>query len=109
MPGILEREVRERADLADVGIERLDLLARHRVQDALLPVVGGRVVVGSGNDRADAPRLAPGQLQPLEGLRAGDFVHQVAIDIDQCRAVGLFMNDVAGPELLVQGLSCHPV
>ena len=35
----------------------------------------------------DAPGLAPGQLQAFEGLRAGDFVHQVAVDVQQRGAV----------------------
>ena len=105
---ILEREVGQRADLADVGVERLDLLARHRILDAQVPVVGRRVVVGGGDDGADAPRLAPGELEPLEGLRAGHFMHQVPIDVDQRRAVGLLVDDVTGPELFVQRLSLHP-
>jgi hypothetical protein len=34
-----------------------------------------------------APQLAAGELQPFEGLRAGDFMHQMAVDVEQRRAV----------------------
>ena len=43
----------------------------------------------------------PGQPQPLEGLRAGDLVHQVAIDVGDGRAVFLGMDDVRVPQLVV--------
>ena len=104
-----EREVSERADLTHVGIQGLDLLARDRILDAALPVIGRSVVIGGGDDRTDPPRLAPSELQSLKSLRAGDLVYQVTINVDQCRTVDLFMDDVTGPKLFVQGLSCHPV
>jgi len=97
LPRILERKVGQRPDLADVGVERLDLQPRHRVLDAAVPVIGRRVVVGGGDDRRRAPGLASGELQALEGLRAGDFVHQVAVDVDQRRAIGFLMDDVVLP------------
>ncbi len=102
---IPEREIGGDAELADVAVQRDHLLARGEVFDALdapLPAGGGRVVVGGGHDRRGAPRLAPGDAQPLEGLRAGHFVHQVAIDVDQAGAVFLAMNEVVVPELVVE-------
>jgi hypothetical protein len=104
---VLEREVGQRADLADVAVEGLDLLARDRVEDALLPVVGGRVVVGRRDDGVHAPGLAPGQLEALEGLRAGDFVNQVAVDVDQRGAVVFDVHHVAGPQFFVERLRLH--
>jgi hypothetical protein len=54
---VLEREVDERAEILDVGVERLDLQARDRILDAFAPVVGRRVVVRVGDDAVLAPAL----------------------------------------------------
>jgi len=59
-------------------------------------------VVRRGDDRRHAPGLAPRQLEAFEGLRAGDFVHQVAVYVEQGRAVVLDMDDMAVPEFLVK-------
>ena len=75
LPRVLKREIRLGADRADVGVQRLDLLARHRILDAAVPMVGGRVVVGGGDNARDTPRLATSQAQTLERLWAGHFVH----------------------------------
>jgi hypothetical protein len=93
----LNGKVGQGAGFADVGVEGLDLLARDRIQDAALPMRGRRVVVGRGDDGRNAPGLAPGQFQALERLRAGDFVHQVAVDVEQRRAVVLDVHHMAVP------------
>jgi hypothetical protein len=105
--GVLEGEVHQRAEVADVGVERLHLQARDRVLDAFVPVVGRRVVVGVGDHALLAPRLAAGQAQALEGLRAGHLVHEVAVDVEQARAVGFLADDVRFPEFVVKRLASH--
>jgi hypothetical protein len=95
------------AELGAVGVERLDLQARDRVGDA----ERGRWWERCGRARRPPHRpgahLAAGQFQPLERLRAGDFVHQVAVDIQQRGAVGLEVDDVSVPEFLKKGLAGH--
>ena len=101
-----EGKVGRRAAGAHVGVQRHDLLAADGVFNAgqaLFPAGGGRVVVGSGDDGADAPHLAPRLAQALEGLRAGDFVYQVAIDVEDGGAVFFGGDDVLVPELVIQG------
>ena len=98
---VLERVIGQRTGFTDVGVEGFHLQTRDRVFDATLPMIGRRVVIGRGDDRRHPPGLASSQLQPLVGLRTGDFVHQMAINIDQRRPVGLFMHDMTLPELLV--------
>src|SRR5690606_23482828 len=96
------------AVLGDVLVERHDLLAADRVGDAVVaqfPAGGGCVVVGGGDDRAGAPDLAARLAQTLEGLRAGDFVHQVAVDVEDGGAVFLGVDDVLVEDLVVQGAS----
>ncbi len=100
-----EREVRGGAALADVRVERDDLLTRDRVVDAiepLVPVGGRRVVVGGRDDRRHPPRLASGQSQTFERLRTRDFVHQVTVDVQHRRAIRLGVHDVFVPQLVVQ-------
>src|SRR5262249_42475776 len=92
-------EVSLGAELADVAIERVDLDAGSRIGNALLPVLGRRIMVGRCDDRAAAPWLAAGELESFERLGAGDFVHQMAIDVEQRGAVALRANDVVVPEL----------
>ena len=101
---ILEREIGQRADFADVGVQRFDLLARNRILDALVPMVGRRIVVGRGDDGRDPPWLAAGQLQAFEGLRAGHFVHQMTVDVEERRAISFLMDDMVLPEFVVKCL-----
>ena len=104
-----EREERGGAELGDVVVERGDLLLAGRVGNAFvaaLPAGGRRVVVGRGHHRADAPQLAAGFAQPFEGLRAGDLVHQVAVDVEDRGAVFLGVDDVFVPDLVVER-ACH--
>ena len=64
-----EREVDLGAELAHVGVERLDLQPGETVahaRHALLPMLGRRVVVGGRDHGVHAPGLAPGELQALD-------------------------------------------
>src|SRR6266480_2829512 len=105
---IEEREVDLRAEVADVRVERLDLQLGERVADAfhaLIPPGRRRVVVGGGDHRVHAPGLAPRDLQPFVGLRAGDLMHEVPVDVQERRAVFFLMHDVAVPKLVVKSRS----
>jgi hypothetical protein len=55
----------------------------------------------------DPPRLTASQAQPFEGLRAGDLVYEVAIDIYQAGAVLFLADNMGVPELVVKGFSGH--
>ena len=41
--------------------------------------------------------------QALEGLRRGDFVDQVQVDVEQRRRAGLLVDDVRVPDLFDDG------
>src|SRR6202007_2380498 len=88
------------AELTDVAIERIDLDARGWIGNPLLPVQGRRIMIGRGDDGAAAPRLAAGELQSFERLGAGDFMYQMAVDVEQRSAVALRANHAAVTELL---------
>ncbi len=98
-------------ELGGVGAQRVDLGARHRVGDRLVPVEGRNVVVLGREGQVGASYGASGEPQPFERLRRGDLVDQVQVDEQQ---VGLTLgaaDHVLVPDLLGQGLShdhCTP-
>ena len=89
------------AELRAVALERKHLLARENVLDARRRggAVGGRVVIGGGEGAVGAAHRTPGQAQPVEGLRAGDLVHQVQVHVQQPAR-----DLVRLPDLLEHGL-----
>ena len=87
---------------AGILAQGLDLQARHRVGNAVLAAGGGHVVVDHRQIGIEPPRLPVRLLQPLEGLRAGHLVQQVAVDVEQAAAIGLVADDVCIPELVVE-------
>ncbi|KAG0926697.1 hypothetical protein G6F31_018297 [Rhizopus arrhizus] len=75
------------AVLIAIGVQRIHLQAGYRVIDTLGAIDRRNVVIRDRQVGARAPRFAPGNRQALERLRAGDFVQQVAVDIEQTGAV----------------------
>ena len=103
-----KRKVGSRAVFAHVVVKRGDLRLADGVGDAVVaqvPTGGGRVVVGGGNDGADAPDRAFGDAQTFISLRAGDFVHQVPVYVQHRGAVFFGMNHVFIPDLVVKRAS----
>jgi hypothetical protein len=49
---------------------------------------------------------AAGHAQALEGLRAGDLVDEVAVDVEQAGAVVLPVDDVVVEDLVVESARC---
>jgi hypothetical protein len=94
--------------LSDVAGQGLELQARlvvgHGV-DAQGLALGRDVVVGHGQRAVGPAHLAAGRAKPGEGLRRGDLVDQVQVDIEDRFAV-LFVDDVGVPDLVVEGLRC---
>ncbi len=97
----------DNAKLPAVAVQRLDLLARHRIVDPMAAVSRWNVVIGHGQHRIDAPGLAVRQPQALEGLRRGHFVDQMTVDVQQRRAIRVGAHDMCIPDLVVQGLAGH--
>ena len=102
----------EDAEVIAVLVEGLHLNARHFIDDGFQATLalglGGRhVVIRGGDVGVDAPRLAPGQTQPFEGLRRGHFVEDLPVDVDQRRTVVAALHLVHVPELVVQRFAGH--
>ena len=90
------------AELGAVLGQRVDLDARDLVGDRLRAVAGRHVVVGHRQGRVGPAHLAAGQPQALEGLRAGDLVDEVAVDVEEAGAVRLRVDEMGVPDLLEQ-------
>ena len=54
------------------------------------------------HNRADAPDLAIGQLQPFIGLRARHFMHEMAVDIEQAGSVRLLIDKMIVPDFVIE-------
>jgi hypothetical protein len=89
------------AELRAVALERLDLGAAEHVLDARRDgrAVGRHVVVGGGDGPVGPAHGAAGESQAVEGLRAGDLVDEVQVDVDQVGG-----DFVRLPDLVEQGL-----
>ena len=100
--------VQRHAELFAILSQRLNLLSRDRIGDRQRSVAGRNVVIGR---RKRFGRLANGPAsnpKPLERLRAGHFVDQVQVDV-QDRWPGLSLVDnVSVPDLVQErGGSVH--
>ena len=90
-----------------IAVQGLDLQARDRVGDTRGPVGCRDIVVRHGQDGTGAPWRASRQAQALEGLRRGDLVYQVPVDVQQCRTVIVLADEMGIPEFVIQRLAGH--
>ncbi len=97
------------AELGDIAPQRRELAGAGRVRDRQR-VAGGidarrgrQIVIGHREGKVGAAHRAIGRAEAGKGLRAGDFVDEVPIDIDQAGAIVPALDDMVGPDLLVQG------
>jgi hypothetical protein len=98
------------AEIGGVLRQRLDLDAALGILDAFHPVRRRRhVVVDDGERLFGRVHLTVCHAQPLEGLRAGHLVNEVAVDIEQRGAVLVGVDDVVIPDLVVKGARCGHV
>ena len=89
----------ELADLAGGGLD-----GDGRAAEDLLRARGGGVVHG-GEGQLRPPHLQPPLAQHREGLRRGDLVNEMQVDVEDGRGVGGFRRHlVAAPHLLEQRL-----
>jgi hypothetical protein len=66
---------------------------------------GGNVVIHGCKGQVGPPDSAAGQAQSLEGLGAGDLVHQVPIDVNQGSSAGQYLYGVRVPYFFKQRFS----
>ena len=67
---------------------------------------GGDVVVDGGDVALGVAERAAGQAEAFEGLRAGDFVDQLEVDVEDGGLAGGFVDDVLLPDFFEEGAGC---
>jgi hypothetical protein len=84
------------AELLAVALQGFDLDAGELVGDQVgrHRAVGRRVVVGGRQRLVGAAHRAVGQAEAVEGLRRGDLVDQVEVDVDQPLAYLMGLPDL---------------
>ena len=60
-------------------------------------------MVGCGDDRADTPYLSACLAQPFKRLGAGDFMHQMAVNVQNGGTVFFGVHNVLVPDFVVEG------
>ena len=90
------------AELGAVRRQHLHLLARDRIGDRQVDVLGRDVVVHRGHGEVGPAHGAPGQAQAVERLRRRDLVDEVEIDVEEVGLALVVVDDVVVPHLLAQ-------
>ena len=93
--------------LSSVSVQRLNLRTGHRIKYHGETRCCWGIVIGHRNHRLLPPRFASSELQALKRLRAGHFVHQMAIYVEQRRAITLGMNHVRIEKFVVERPASH--
>ena len=90
------------AEILGVLVQRLDLNAAFLVLDTLGAVQrGGHVVIRHRDGLVRRAHRTSRHAQPFKGLRAGHFVHQMAVDIQKAGAVFGFMRQMRIPDFVI--------
>ncbi len=97
------------AEILGVLRERGDLLGAFRIRIGLAAIGGRNVVVDHGQCLVGRMHLAAGGAQAFEGLRGGDLVHQMTIDVDETRPIRLLVNQMIFPDFVVERSWFHGV
>jgi len=86
--------------------ERFKLELGVLIENGQGAVGGGHRMVHHGESEIGAADFAAFGAKPGKSLRGSAFVDQVAVNVDDGRLAGLFADDVAVPDFLVEGFGC---
>ena len=91
------------AEFLAVAAQGFNLLSGDRILNAQALIHrGGYIVVDGGSGQLGAPDFAPGGAQTLKGLRRGDFVDEMQINIERRRLALRMHNGMRVPYLFEQ-------
>ena len=93
------------AEVGAVFAQGVDLSVGDLVGDdeAVVDAGSGDVVVDRGDVAVGAAELAAGEAQAFEGLRAGDLVDELEVDVKDCGLAGGFGDHVLLPDFFEEG------
>ncbi len=89
-----------------VAFERGDLGCRHGVGDALLARCRRHGMVDGRQGELGPADGSAAEGEGFEGLRRGDLVDEMEIDVEQIRLAGFAAHDVAVPDLVEECAGC---
>ena len=89
-----------------IHIQRFHLKTRNGVGDRPLAVLRRYVMVGHQQVGGNSPWLASRHSQTFESLRAGHFVQEMTVDIQNRRAVLFRIHHMGFPKFVIESL-CH--
>ena len=95
------------AGFAAIFFEGVELKLGVLIENGEGAVGGGDGVVHDGEGEIGAADFTALGAKAGEGLRRGAFVNEVAIDIDERRFAGFFVDDVGIPNFLVERFGGH--
>ena len=92
--------VQRDSEFVAVVAQRIDLLLRDRVENRQAAIGRRHVVIDRRQRQLGPAHRATRQTQALKRLRAGDFVNQVQIDVQNRLPARFVVNDVLVPDFL---------
>ena len=105
LPGVVDIE-KLNAVGARVGAQRAYQFRAARHGRIAAAGLGRDEMVLCGEGELRIAYGTPGAAQPVESLRTGEIVDQVAIDMQQCTAVAQIGDHMVAPDLFEQRLRC---
>ncbi len=95
------------AEFGAIARERLDLPRGDRIRDRPVQPRGGDVVIGGREGEVRSPHRAAGETQAVEGLRRGDLMDEMEVDVQEVRLAIGSVDDVPVPDLPREDARCH--
>ena len=99
LPLVIHGKIRH-AKFSSIFFQRFDLNAAFFIGDASRPVCCRNIMVSHRQCAVWCAYRAGGVAQTFERLWAGNFMHQMAVDIDQTGAIILAMHNMRIPNLV---------
>ena len=90
------------AEFFRIGRQGFDLDAAFLILDPAGAVCGRHIVIRHSQGKLWTPHFATGNTQTFKSLRAGHFMHQMAVDINQAGTIILSIDNVAIPDFIKQ-------
>ena len=94
-------------EIARILRQHRDLLGAFRIGIGQFAIGGRHVVVDHGERLVRRAHLASRIAQALEGLRRRHLMHEMPVDIEQAGAVGLLVDQMVVPDLVVERARFH--
>lgn len=90
------------AEIARIAVQRVNLSRAFPISDGQAAIGGGNIMIHHRQRQVRTAHRFALQAQALKSQRAGHFVHEVAVDVEQRRAAFQRAHHMRVPHLVVQ-------